>query len=331
MKRSRSWRGAARLLLLVSIAGLFAGPLDASDVLFRLTDPRGDDRGDGSIRYPLNYYDLKAGDLDLLEFIARRVRGGTEFEATFASPLRSPARRTIDIGGGQMDSVARHGFYGLNLDLYIDTDRVPGSGGQLALPGRKAAIDEAFAWERAVILTPRPHDAKSALKRALMHSLKEQLDKADPGARLSKEEVDRLRSQTPEDVERHVHFSTRIRVLGSRVRFFVPEEFLGGPASANWGYVIFVTGADIDQRFSVAESVGVGSGEASNLFVLPVAPGGAKDRFGGLRPDDDMQPPILDLIVGPGSTQERILGDYDPINDRPVRLPGVVPGKVGKQ
>jgi hypothetical protein len=95
--------------------------------------------------------------------------------------------------------------------------------------------------------------------------------------------------------------------------------------------VIFVTGADIDQRFSIAESIGFGGDRPSNLFVLPVAPGGARDRFGGLRADDDTQPPILDLIVAPGTTQERILGDYDPVNDRPVRLPGVVPSGKGKQ
>lgn len=316
-------------LFLLGAAGIALAPARAGDVLFRLSDPRGDDRGDGSIRYPLNYYGLAPGDLDLLEFSARGVRGGTEFEATLAKPLRSPARVTFDLGGGQMDSVARHGFYGINIDVYIDTDRKPGSGGQLALPGRKAAIDEAFAWERAVVLTPRPHDAEAALKRTLLRSLKQRLDQTEPGDRLSKEETDRLRSQTPEDLERHVLFASRIRVLGSRVRFFVPDEFLGGPASADWGYVIFVTGADIDQRFGVGTSIGLGAG-ADNLFVLPVAPGGSGDRFGGLRSDDDMQPPILDLIVAPGATQERILGDYDPVNDRQVRLPGVVPGKSGK-
>ena len=77
------------------------------------------------------------------------------------------ARRPIDDLGTQLTDVARFGFYNLNLDIYIDTDRVPGSGGVTMLPGRLAEIDPATAWEKAIILTPRPHDAQAELKRML--------------------------------------------------------------------------------------------------------------------------------------------------------------------
>lgn len=291
--------------------------------LFTITDPRGDDSGDGSIRYPLNYYGLQSGDLDLLEFSARRVRGGTEFEAVFANAIKSPARRTNDIGGGTLDAVARFGFYAQNIDIYIDTNRVPGEGRVGTLPGRKAMIEERSGWERAVILTPRPHDARSALKRSLLKSLKQELREDEA---VTPEQSAQLRGEIPDEIERSIFFPNRIRVVGPRIRFFVPDEFLGGPARADWGYVVLVTGADVDARFEIGglgRAVGFTGGDG--LFILPVLPGGAQDRFGGRREDDITQPPILDMLLPPGARQDQVLSNYDPVRDRPVTLPAVVP------
>src|SRR6185436_13619279 len=134
--------------------------------IFALTDPRGDDHGDGNLRYPRRD-DLRPGDLDLLSLEARAVSDGTEFEARFARPIQPTARRTIDIGGGSLDDIARYNFYTFNLDVYIDTDRVAGSGSVSTLPGRKAEIDPANAWEKAICLTPRPAEARLALKKIL--------------------------------------------------------------------------------------------------------------------------------------------------------------------
>ena len=50
------------------------------------------------------------------------------FEVTFAKPVRTPGREAIDDLGTQLDKIARFGFYNLNLDIYIDTDRVAGLG-----------------------------------------------------------------------------------------------------------------------------------------------------------------------------------------------------------
>ena len=299
----------------------------AGEKLFSIADPRGDDRGDGSIRYPLNYYGLTPGDLDLLEFSAKRVKGGSEFEVVFANSVKSPARRTSDIGGGGLDAMARLGFYAVNVDVYIDMDRKPGSGGVNTMPGRKATIAADSGWERAVILTPRPFEAKSALKRSLLKSLKEELKEEKT---VTAEQADHLRAQMPDDVERHVFFPTRVRPVGSKIRFFVPDEFLGGPARADWGYVVVVSGADIDSRFDLsAINSTLGPGAGGGLFILPVKPGGAQDRFGGRRDDDFTQPPILDLVVPKGQTQERVLSDYDPVNGRFVVLSAVVPSKEG--
>src|SRR5882724_1043914 len=297
-----------------------------SEPIFTLTDPRGDDNGDGTLLYPLKYYGMAPGDHDLVSLSAKRVDGGTEFEATFANSIRPTARRTIDEGGTTLDTIARFGFYTTNLDIYIDTDRVPGSGATNTLPGRKAEIDPKFAWERMICLTPRPFDARTTLKRILLKQLKKEL--RDKEGKVSKEAADQIKTTLPDDVDQHIFFPSRIRIFGHAIRFFVPDTFLGGPAKATWAYTVVVTGADIDQRFDLSNELKVTRNIQDNLMVLPVGIGGADDRFGGGQEDDDMQPPILDLIVPPGFTQQRILRDYNVRDKKPVQLLGVVPAEV---
>ncbi|HXU33884.1 MAG TPA: glucodextranase DOMON-like domain-containing protein [Thermoanaerobaculia bacterium] len=310
--------GLVSSLIALLVAGTAAA---AKDHIFELTDPRGDDHGDGSLRYPLRYYGMAPGDLDLTSFSARAVAGGTEFEVGFANPVRATGRRTIDIGGTNLDAIARFGFYTVNVDLYIDTDRKPGSGATNTLPGRRAEIDPAFAWERAVALTPRPFDAKTTLKRILLRSLKDEL-RAKDGS-LTRDQADLIQTTLPGDLESHIFFPNRIKASGRTIKFFVSEGFLGGVASADWAYTVVVTGCDIDQRFDLGDKLPVRG--ADNLFILPVAPGGNEDKLGGGQEDDELQPPIMDLLVPAGFTQEKILRDYDLGKGRPVRLPGVVP------
>jgi hypothetical protein len=324
--RGRSGWGAVRRafaggLALAALATAGAGRAGAAEKLFQLEDPSGDDHGDGTLRYPLNYYGLAPGDLDLVSLSARKVGGGTEFQATFGAPIRSPAAQVVDLGGGQMKDLARFGFYGLNLDIYVDVDRVAGSGGVRTLPGRKSTVRPEFAWEKAIVLTPRPYEAKSELKRALLRELRSELA-AKQG--VSEQKADELRATLPEEMEQRVFFPSRIRVSGRKIAFWVPDEFLGGPAKAEWGYVVFTTGADVDQRFTLLGDLSFG-GPDDGLFVLPAKPGGAADRFGGQRDDDLGLSPIVDLLVPRDTTQERVLADYARDGSRLVALPGVVP------
>jgi C-terminal binding-module, SLH-like, of glucodextranase len=314
---------AAALLagaLVLPAAALWA----AKEPIFTLTDPQGDDNGDGTLSYPANYHDLAPGDLDLLSLSARRVDGGTELEATFANSVRSTARRTS--GGTSLDAVARHGFYTANVDIYIDTDGAAGSGAVQTLPGRGARIASANAWEKAICLTPRPSAARSTLKRILLKQLERDLRAKQEG--VDAREARRLRRALPA-IESRIFFPDRIRVAGSSIRFFVPDSFLGGPARPTWSYVVVVTGTDIEQRFDTSQKVGV-TREADNLFVLPIASGSREDRFGGAQEEDPLQPPIVDLIVPAGFDQQRVLRDYDLRTHKPVQLPGIVPAEYGK-
>ena len=60
-------------------------------------------------------------------------------------------------------------------------------------------------------------------------------------------------------------------------------------------------------------------------MILPIAPGRRRESFGGGREDDPLQPPLVDVIVPAGNTQEDVLKDYDIQAKRPVRLNAVVP------
>jgi hypothetical protein len=320
MRPSRSPLLAATLLASLIAPSAFG----AGKEIFTLTDPRGDDHGDGKIVYP-NNDDLKPGDLDILSLTAREDGSGTMFEVTFARPVRPPGREAIDDLGTQLDKAARFGFYNLNLDLYIDTDRVAGSGGLTMLPGRHAEIDPATAWEKAVILTPRPNEAKAELKRLLLKTLNE--DTKRQSSTLTDAEAEALKKQIPVDIDERIFFPTQIHVRGQKIGFFVPGIFLGGPAKTTWAYVVAASGADLLQSFDLARKLGRDPGDKT-LMILPVSPGRWQDRFGGGRENADIQPPLIDVIVPKGGkSQEEVLSDFDARAKRPVKLTGVVPAE----
>jgi len=303
--------------LVVAGALVSGGSAVASEppALFTLADPKGDDHGDGALVFPLRE-DLQPGDLDLVSVTARPDGEGTEFEVAFAKAISRPNAREIDSVGGTLEKVAKLGFYTFNVDLYIDTDRQPNSGITSMLPGRLAEVDPAFAWEKAICLTPQPFDARSALRRmtrsALLQELKGGAGKPSKGT-----------------LDERVFFPTRARVVNHAVRFTVPSSFLGGRAQANWAYVVVLTGADLRQRLDV-QSFGlfVNADNTGSLAVIPIAGGPTDVTFGGVREGDPYHPPIVDLIAPLGRTQEEILRDDDPKAGRPVRLPGVVPEDV---
>lgn len=295
---------------------VFAG----SDRLWSMSDPRGDDHGGGSLKYPLSP-DYDRGDLDLLALTAYRQAGGTLFEATFARPVKAAKHTTIDGVGTSLDEIAKEGFYTINLDIYVDTDGVAGSGSRSTLPGRRATIDASTAWEKAICLTPDPQGARAELKRIAIRDEKRK-SKAEGHRGVVSDEV---RDELRVGVDDYIFFPTDVRVVGNRIQFFVPDSFLGGAASRDWAYTVFTTGADIVQRTDQQNRL-LRIGDSSEaLMVLPIAAGRPADRFGGGKEDDDFQPPIVDLIAPAGEKQETILSNYDADNGVPVVLKGVKP------
>jgi hypothetical protein len=328
---SPRFRPGPPLLTAVVALSTLSGPAvpgaaaTAAAPVFSVHDPVGDDAGDGTLVYP-SRGDLMPGDLDLVSFAARLEKSGTVFEATFARPIRVADRRPVDAAGVTLDRLARFGLYTLNLDVYVDRDRVAGSGRTAMLPGRRAEVDSATAWERAICVTPRPHEARAALVRMRLKAARDSLERTSP--RVDREDVQRLELAIEAEIDSTILFPTRITVTGRTLRFFVPAAFLGGQAQDAWAYAVAVSGADLLQRVDLRLGVLGGPAIATGLMILPVAPGRPEDRFGGGRENDALQPPLVDVLIAPQRSQADALKDYDRHTQRPARLRGVVPAEV---
>ncbi len=317
-------RPCVLLVLALAAAAPALTAAAADKPIFTLSDPRGDDHGDGTLVYPTRD-DIERGELDIVSFAAFPDKAGTVFEVAFARPVRRPERRPIDELGTQLDSVARLGFYNFNVDVYIDTDRVAGSGSTDMLPGRLATIDPAYAWEKVVCLTPRPTIAASGLRSALERQRRYELRKRQ--GRVTDEDEKQIAAAVAKDVASDVFFPTLVWVMGNRVRFFVPASFLGGVAKDTWAYVVADSVATLQPSVDLSAAVGK-QPSTPLLMILPVQPGRGPDFVGGGSDYDTLQPPLIDVIVPPGSKQEDLLKDFDMRVDRPVKLPGVVPANV---
>jgi hypothetical protein len=195
--------------------------------VFDIADPQGDDAGDGTLFYPRDSV-FAPGDLDLRQLRAFAEPSGTRFEATFRNPIRDPAQvRAPGLGSENLDVFARRGFYGFNIDIYLDTDRIEGSGHTVTLPGRGARMAAAHAWDKAIVLTPRPELMKRQLAQALQQS------SSGPAGDVTIA------------VDGAVHFATDVRVRGRTVSFHVPREFLDPSLLARSSVMAFVTAAKL--------------------------------------------------------------------------------------
>ena len=254
-----------------------------------LNDPAGDDHGNGALVYPQRE-DFQPGDLDLLLLRIVRIDDAYRFEGTFRSPIRNPASVAGDVGPEALSHFARRGFYAFNLDIYIDQDRVKGSGNTYTLPGRRVSIDESHAWEKAVILTPRPE----LMRQQLIDTVAE-----SEGAR------------SPDDVAKHIDrsilFPTEIRVRNRTVSFVVPAAFLaGGRPDTDWSITAFITGAktSIEAGLDLFHSPGTAL-ERLSLGVMQPKSGRPRDTFGYAGVTAPV--PVVDLLAPPPLKQQELL------------------------
>ena len=212
-----STRSLAALLLLP--LAVLAQPVP----LLSIDDPAGDDTGDGSLVYPRDS-GYEPGDLDLRSLRVFADGSNLRFEATFLNPIRDPATvRGSGLGSEDLSVFARRGFYAFNIDIYLDTDRVAGSGNTVTLPGRRATFDPAHGWEKAIVLTPRPELMARQLANAL-----QQVATAAPG-------------DVAASIAQSVFFATEVKVRGRTVTFMVPTRFIDAQALAGASLTALVT------------------------------------------------------------------------------------------
>jgi hypothetical protein len=255
-----------------------------------LNDPAGDDRGNGALVYPQRG-DFQPGDLDLQSLRIVRAGDAYRFEGTFKNPIRDPASVAGDVGPEALSQFARRGFYAFNLDIYIDQDRVRGSGNTYTLPGRRVSIDESHAWEKAVILTPRPE----LMRRQLIDTVAEG-------------EETQSRDDVATRIDRSIAFPSEIRVRGRTVSFAVPAAFLdGGRPDTDWSITAFVTGAKTSIEADLDLFHSRTALERLSLGVMQPQSGRPRDTFGytGAK----APPPVVDLLDPVPLTQREVLSE----------------------
>lgn len=305
------------LTLTLALAGLSGSDAWAQSV-FRLEDLRGDDYGSGGLIYP-NRADMQPGDLDLASFSASIESDGTWFAVEFVKPIRDPRGQVSQVGQLPIERVARYGFYTFNVDVYIDMDRIAGSGQTHTVPGRNVDVSREAAWEKAIIVSPRPDVARSLLALSLDSRYEAEL-RAEKG-RVAKAELEAIRERSEAEVAAHYVFPDRVRVRGRKLEFFVPASELSAVAQPGWAYTVFVTGADIEQL----GRVGFNPTNRPQMMTMPVALGVRYDSF-GVRGDADLQqPPVVDLLSAEPGLQQKALEDYDTVAGRLAAIPGVAP------
>jgi len=112
---------------------------------FTMTDPKGDDDGPGTYKYPTDAV-YKSGSFDITEFQVVPSGNTVEFRIKVNAKIEDP-----------WDSQA-WGGNGFSLQMafiHIDTDHKAGSGVLDGLPGTNVRFKEDEAWDKVVIISPQ--------------------------------------------------------------------------------------------------------------------------------------------------------------------------------
>lgn len=307
-----------RQTLIFSALLCLACSVARANQLFSIDDPKGDDHGSGALLYP-NRDDMQPGDLDLVQLSAEQRSDGIWFVVEMTQPVRSPAGRVTELGQTPLERIVRNGFYTFNVDIYIDTDRLAGSGQKETVPGRGVTVARDYAWEKAIVLTPRPDIARTMMQLHFDAAFEAEL-RAKQG-RVSKAELGELQARSEARVGDFYFFPNKVRVTGRRIEFQVPEEFLGGVPSQAWAYTAIVTGADIEQSGRPGQILPV----RQNIMTMGVARGMTESQFGIRGDADEGTPPVVDVLSPDDELQSRVLDDFDTVAARLAAVPGVAP------
>ena len=301
-------------------AALFGGVLSApaAEPLFVLEDPSGDDNGNGALMYP-NRDDLEPGDLDLVRFSAEQRSDGVWFIVEMAQQIRSPAGIVTELGQTPVDRLARDGFYTFNVDIHVDTDRIAGAGETDAVPGRGITVDRNFAWEKTIVLTPRPDIARTMLQMHFDELYEAEL-RAQKG-RTSKDDLQDVEQRSERQVSDRYFFPSKVRVSGRQVQFLVPTEFLGGIPAQSWAYTVVVTGCDIEQTGRPGQI----TPRRPTMMTMAVARGVRWSQWGIRGDADEATPPVIDILASDPDTQPTVLADFDVVAGRLAAVPGLAP------
>jgi hypothetical protein len=180
-------------------------------------------------------------------------------------------------------------------------------------------IDRGYAWEKAIVLTPRPDIARTMLQMHFDDQFEAEVRSRK--GRVSKDEIDQVEQRSEKQVEDLYFFPTRVRVYGRRVEFHVPLEFLGGVPKESWAYTVLVTGANVQQAGSPINT----NTKRTSMMTMGVARGITTSDWGVRGDVDAGVPPVIDILAPDRDTQRAVLDDYDTVAARLPSVPGVAP------
>lgn len=287
-----------RLLLIILVFLPVLNVLASERQVVLLKDPISDDNGNGTLVYPQRQ-DYQPGDLDIVSLRIVHHDTSYRFEVSTKNPIHNPAFVRGDVGPESLSHFARYGFYTFNFDVYIDLDRIYGSGNTYTLPGRHVTIDPSSAWEKAIILTPRPQLMRRQLIDAVTESIGA-VTKSDP-------------DEVAKRLDLSIFFPTDIRVRNRTITFNVPDAFfIGGRPDTDWSLTAFITGAktsiqmNLDSLYSNVAAV-----DRIPLGVLQPKSGRPRNTFGynGVNTPS----PVVDLLNPLPEKQQMLLSGTSPL------------------
>ena len=237
-------------------------------------DSQYDDRGAGHYLYPISLQN-RDGIFDLRRFEVRNLDRVIEFRLEFLRPIDTEDLISLDraVDPQSITGVrTRKGWAFQLVDIYIDTDRTPGSGLTFALPGRNVEFNYEEAWDHAVVLTPGPNSdvTNYLLERSEYRELHN----------------NRKRIHIPNDVHAR-HYSLVARV---------PKQQIGDP-QPGWGYQVFVMGYDSSNI------------SRNGMFNMRVKTFPTDNAFGG-GTDYEGNPNIIDILSPDKRSQYHVLSQY---------------------
>lgn len=237
-------------------------------------DSQYDDRGAGHYLYPISLQN-RDGIFDLRRFEVRNLDRVIEFRLEFLRPIDTEDLISLDKAVNPQSVTGirtRKGWAFQLVDIYIDTDRIPGSGQTFALPGRNVEFNYEEAWDHVVVLTPGPNDDvhNYLLERSEYRELHD----------------NRKRIHVPDDVHAR-HYTLIARV---------PKQQIGDP-QPGWGYQVFVMGYDSNNT------------SRNGMFNMRVKTFPTDNAFGG-GTDYEGNPNVIDILSPDKASQYHVLSQY---------------------
>ena len=238
--------------MIAMMAGLAVGSLTAGTAFgagLEFKDPVGDDDGPGTYVYPTDAV-YTPGSFDITEFNVD-VRGkNVEFEVCVNSSLDDPWGMGV-------------GFAVQMAAIYIDNDRVPGSGHTDGLAGFNITFDPDDAWDKVVVLSPQQQS------RVMSEAKMKAADVLDAG--------DLLVPRRTQGKGKCISGSVKLEELMA--------EAPDAPTYDGWGY-------------QVAMQSNEGFPAKTDLLTRRVNEFEGQHRFGG-GVDTDCDPHVMDILAPP--------------------------------